>query len=175
VPTYQEDLTQHKFETQLVDEAASGTGDRLPFEKLLESRARLLQQPYLPTSDRAKNPILFFNQTRQLLHANPVALAEIVRKPIDECLGFRLGEIFGCDHKMSSIPGETYVCQDCNTMLSLRAALQGRQSVENRRLILHPDDQPVRAVYRISSVPISSGEEHLALMIFEKTDESTLR
>jgi len=175
VRTNPENLPQHKFETQLIDEAASGTGDRLPYDDLIAERANLLRQIYIATSDSAKNPILFFNQHRQLLHANAIALAEIARRPIDECIGLRLGEIFGCDHKMSSAPDEIYVCQDCNTMLSLRAALQGRQSVETRSLIMHPNDRPACAAYKISSIPISAGDSHLAMLIFEKADDPSVR
>jgi hypothetical protein len=165
----------HTFETQLVAEAASGTGDRLPYEELMAERANLLKQPFITTSDKATNPIMFFNQHRQLLHANEVALAEIARRTIDECVGLRLGEIFGCDHKMNTLPNELYKCQDCNSMLSLRAALQGRQSVETRHLIMHPGDNPERAVYKINSVPISACDDHLAMIILEKTDDPSSR
>ena len=167
-----EDIQEHKFETDLINEAASGTGSRLPYEELSRQRSNLLTQTYIDAADKAKNPIFFFCQTRQLLHANAAALKEIVRKPIDECIGLRLGELFGCDHKMSSHPGEIYTCHDCNSMPSLRIALSGRHSVETRHLILHPDDNPSRAVFRISTVPVSAGNEHLAMMIFEKIDDA---
>jgi hypothetical protein len=170
-----EELPQHTFETQLVDEAASGTGDRLPYEQLMIERENLLRQSYIQVSDNAKNPILYFNQRRQLLHANAAALAELARRPINECVGLRLGEIFGCDHKMRSNADEVYVCQDCNFMPALRAALQGRHSVETQHLIMHPLDKSVHAVYKISSIPVSAGDDHLAMMIFEKVDDTHAR
>jgi hypothetical protein len=162
---------RHIFETRLIDEAASATGERLPYEELLKERSILHRQIYIKTSDKAPNPIMFFNQRRQLLHANPAALREIVMKPIDEAIGFRLGEVFGCNHKMTSAPGEIYKCQDCNSMLSLRTALEGRQASETRHLLMHPRDRPTRAVYKISAVPISAGELNLAMLVFEKIDD----
>ena len=169
------DLPQHTFETQLVDEAASGTGDRVPYELLLVERAHLLKQPYIDSADKASNPILFFNQHRQMVHANAPALAQLLRIKIDEAVGLRLGELFGCDHKMSSRPGEVYTCQDCNSMHALRSALQGRQSTETRYLVMHPKDRPVRAVFRISSVPVSAGGEHFAMIIFEKIEDASVQ
>ena len=167
------DTPRHAFETQLVDEAASATGGRLPYEELLKERAILLSQNYVKTADKAPNPIFFFGQTRQLLHANPTALRDIVRRTIEEAVGLRLGEAFGCNHKMNSGLDEVYHCQDCNSMLSLRSALEGRHSSEIRHLLMHPDDIPLRAVYRINAVPISAGELNLAMMVFEKIDDPT--
>jgi hypothetical protein len=161
----------HLYETELVDEAASATSGRLPYDQLLAERACLLKQAYLPAADKAPNPILFFGQTRQLLHANEAALRGIIGKDIMDAIGLRLGELFGCDHKMSSLPGETYRCQDCNSMPSLRTALEGRQGMEIRQLLMHPTSTTERAVYRISSVPMSAGERSLAMMMFEKMDD----
>jgi hypothetical protein len=106
-----------------------------------------------------------------MVHANAPAM-EMIRRKIDEALGLRLGELFGCDHKMQSKPGEVYTCQDCNSMTTLRAALAGRQCAETRFLIMHPNDRPIRAVYHISSIPVSADDENLAMMIFEKVDDS---
>lgn len=161
----------HLFETRLIDEAASATGDRLPYEELLIERRILLKQTYITTSDKAPNPIMYFNQNRQLLHANPVALKDIARKPIDETIGLRLGEVFGCNHKMMGIPGEVYKCQDCNSMLSLRSALEGRQASETRHLLMHPGYNPERTVYHISAVPILADDLNLAMLVFEKIDD----
>ena len=163
---------QHKFESDLLSEAATASGDRLPFGALLIERHHLQEQPFLAGADKAANPILFFNQHRQLLHANPAALTDIVRLPIEEAIGLRLGELLGCEHKMSALPGEVYVCQDCNSMPSLRVALAGRHATETRLLILHPEDRPVRAFFRVSAVPLSAGDLHLAMLIFEKTTDS---
>jgi hypothetical protein len=171
----QTDLTdnlRHTFETQLVDEAASATGDRLPYEMLLEERERLLRQPYIKSANGAANPIVFFNQHRQMVHANQAALSEIIRLDLMDAIGLRLGEIFGCDHKMSDLPGEVYKCQDCNSMVSLRAALQGRQSTEMRHLVMHPMDRPIRAIFRVSAVPVSADAEHFAMIILEKVEEA---
>lgn len=169
--TRETNTPRHTFETQVLDEAASATGDRLAYEELLALRATLLAQSYVTTADKAANPILFFGPTRQLLHANPVALRDILRRKIDDAIGLRLGETFGCDHKMASLPGENYQCQDCNSMLSLKMALEGRQASEIRNLLMHPGDNPERAVYRINAIPISALEFHLAMMVFEKIDD----
>jgi hypothetical protein len=175
MPTDTTDLAQHIFETQLIDEAASGTGGRLPYELLLKERALLLRQSYIAAADGATNPILFFNQQRQMVHANAAAISAFLRKSIDEAVGLRLGELFGCDHKMSSKPGEVYVCQDCNSMSSLRTALQGRQSSETRFLVMHPKDRPVRAIYRVSAVPVSADDDCMAMLIFEKVDDASVK
>jgi hypothetical protein len=168
-----EETTHHAFETQLIDEASSATGDRLPYEDLLAERARLLDQMYIPAADKTTNPVMFFNQQRQLVHANPAALRDIIRREMKDSLGLRLGEAFGCNHKMMSIPGEVYKCQDCNSMLSLRTALEGRHASETRHLLMHPGDSPERTVYHVSAIPVSSGDEHLAMMVFEKIDDPT--
>jgi len=165
-------MHEHKFETQLIDEAATGSGGRLPYEVLMAQRETLLRQSYIPSSDKASNPILFFSQSRQLLHANPAALRDLARLSIDAAVGLRLGEIFGCEHKMSAKPGEIYQCQDCNSMPSLRTALAGRQSTETRYLIMHPEDRPTRAIFRVSSVPMTAGDLHLAMLIFQKMEET---
>jgi hypothetical protein len=165
-------MHEHKFETQLIDEAATGSGGRLPYEVLMQQRGELLRQSYLPSADKAANPILFFSQSRQLLHANPAALKDLARLTIDAAVGLRLGEIFGCEHKMTAKPGEVYQCQDCNSMPSLRTALAGRHSTETRYLIMHPEDRPTRAIFRVSSVPMSAGDLHLAMMIFQKMEET---
>ena len=162
-------LPRHTFETQVIDEAASGTGNRLPYEELLAQHELLLRQSFLLAADNARNPILFFSQRRQMVHANERAL-EMIRLTMGEALGLRLGELFGCDHKMQSKPGEVYVCQDCNSMSALRAALSGRQCAETRHLIMHPNDRPIRAVYHISAVPVSADDEYMAMLIFEKVD-----
>ena len=162
----------HDFEAHLVNEAATGTGDRLPYEMLLCQRANFLKQTCVSTSDKAANPIIFFNQQRQMIHANKAALVEIIGKDIKDAIGLRLGELFGCDHKMSQERDDVYKCQDCNNMTALRAALAGRQSVETRHLIMHPFDRPIRAVFKVSSVPISAGDEYLAMLIFEEVKDS---
>lgn len=163
----------HAYEKEIVEEASSATGGRLPYDQLLAERAILLSQSYINASDKAANPIMFFSQTRQLLHANNAALHEIVRKTIMDAIGLRLGELFGCDHKMTSKPGETYQCQDCNSMQSLRSALDGRQASEVRQLLMHPFDNGQRAVYRISAVPMSAGDLSLAMVVFEKMDDQS--
>ncbi|HNX05245.1 MAG TPA: PAS domain-containing protein [Opitutales bacterium] len=163
---------QHKFETDLVNEAATASGDRLPFGALVIERRKLLEQQYIDSSDRAPNPIFFFNQHRQLLHANRAALTDIVRQSIEDAIGLRLGELLGCEHRMSAKPGEVYACLDCNSMPSLRTALAGRHSTETRFLIIHPEDRPIRASFRVSAVPISAGEMTLAMLILEKVTET---
>lgn len=164
----------HKFETDLIDEAAGASGNRLPYEELLRQREILVRQPFIATSDKAVNPIIFFNQNRQMLHANPAAIRQIIRQELEGSIGLRLGELFGCDHKMCSRENLPYQCHNCNSMPSLLTALSGRQAEESKHLVLHPEDKPERVVYKISAVPISAEDMALAMMIFEKKQDSDI-
>ena len=161
---------EHRFDEQLACEAATATGDRLPYEVLMKQRELLLKQPFAATADGAKNPIIFFSQTRQMVHANAAALRMIILHRIEDSVGLRQGELFGCEHKMSSRPGEVYVCQDCNNMSSLRSALEGRPSREPRTLIMHDRPDAPRAAFNISAVPVSVGQMTFAMVIYEVVD-----
>jgi hypothetical protein len=163
----QSQLHTHRFEEQLEAEAATGSGDRLSYDLLLLQHDALLRQPFAMAAVNARNPIVFFNQKRQLVHANEAALRIIIRQDLKDAIGLRQGEIFGCEHKMSAKPGEIYVCQDCNNMPSLRAALEGRSSREPRSLILHDRPGAPRAVFNISSTPVTVDGEVFAMMIYE--------
>jgi len=156
---------RHCFEDQLEQEAFSGSGQRLPYSETLRMRELLLRQPYFETSNNAANPILFFNDRRQLLHANKAALGSIGALELDKAVGLRLGEVFGCDHRMSHSGSEPYRCRDCNNMPSLLMALKGRQATETRELILHPETG-AKARYAINAFPMSLGDGMIAMLVF---------
>ncbi len=162
---------EHGFETQLIDEAALASGMREHFLVLMEEQRLLKNAGFVPTADASAKPILFFNQQRQLVHANQAALRLCSVDKLGAALGLRLGELLGCDHKMSDLPEEEhYTCQNCNCMPSLLAALDGKAGREMRRLVMNPDDNGEGQSYSISCIPISAGKCSFAMMTMENAD-----
>ena len=160
---------EHRFESQLIDEAAMASGERESYSAILKEHELLEQMSFTTATKDSTNAILFFNQARQLVHANLAALAMIRVESVEDAIGLRFGEALGCDHKMSDKPGETeYHCQNCNCMPSLIAALDGRAARETRTLQMHPGDSADLRTYHVSSVPITAGKDHFAMIVLER-------
>ncbi|MFA5257359.1 MAG: hypothetical protein WC360_04355 [Opitutales bacterium] len=160
---------EHRFETQLIDEASMASGERESYSAILKEHALLESMSFTTATNNSVNAIMFFNQSRQLVHANLAALAMIRIECVEDAIGLRFGEALGCDHKMSDKPGEQeYHCQNCNCMPSLVAALDGKASREMRNLVMHPGESTEMQTYTVSSVPITAGKGHFAMLVLER-------
>jgi|GEM_PF-2487314 len=164
---------EHSFENQFIDEAATASADRIPFTLLLEERQLLARFSFIASADASAKPVLFFNEHRQLVHANPASIAILRADTLEDALGLRFGELLGCDHKMSDLPNEHhYTCQNCNCMPSMLAALTGMTGKETRKLVMQPFSDMDKAVYDISCIPVSASDKRFAMMTLDPVQDS---
>ncbi|MBN1403253.1 MAG: hypothetical protein JW942_02145 [Opitutales bacterium] len=159
---------EHSFESQFIQESSRAAGDREHFLLILQERKTLQDASLIATADVSAKPVLFFNQHRQMVHANPAAVSLVSINSLQDGLGLRLGELLGCDHRMDGKNSDSnYSCHNCNCMPSMLTALDGKAAFEEKLLVMHPDDETDSERFRISCVPMIVGGQRFAMMTME--------
>lgn len=161
----------HKFETRHQDNQEFALSDRLPHAEVLAQRDMLCTPAFLATVKAVPSPLLFFNPTRQLVHANPAALRIVDDATLESVIGLRMGEFLGCDHLMQDTQCTDFEdCQNCNSMAAIMAALAGQATRQELRLVIHPRSRRSRQAYEVSSIPVPQGDVVFAMLVLEKAD-----
>ena len=156
----------HQFETRHQDNLEFAAGDRLSHVGVLAQREELCTPTFLATVQGVPAPLFFFNQSRQLLHANPAALRVVDASQVEHVLGLRMGELLGCDHVMQGADcQDAGNCQNCNSMAAIVAALAGQPAQQEMRLVIHPRSTRRRQVYEVSSIPLPVGGKIVAMVV----------
>ncbi len=108
---------------------AFAPAERLPIDQVREQRLTLLAaEPLAQVLDAIPQAVLFFNNHRQLVHANDALLKLVNRRAVEDLLGLRLGEILGCEHTVCNLGGcgTDTECRNCTAIRAMLSGIDGQ-------------------------------------------------
>jgi PAS domain-containing protein len=159
----------HLFEQRHEENREFASGDRLVYHDIEKIHRDFVRNtPLIAALEAMRQPLMVFDNHRQLIYANQTALEKSEAKSISEVLALRLGEFFGTEHRMQGHQcGQIGGCADCNRLPSLMEALKGQESTHQGEVILFPEDPAKSATFSIRSAPLPSDGKTFALVILE--------
>ncbi len=117
--------------------------------------------------------VLVLNHNRQIIYTNE-KLCRLLGVTIDDILGKRPGELFGCVHAFEQKAGcgTSLFCRECGAVKSILDALDGQSSMQECRMTVKREGQEASLDLRVWAVPFSAGEERfVAFTIDDIGDE----
>lgn len=104
--------------------------DRSPFAEVETDYVRIRDTELVPPILESLNsPAAILNETRQVVFANQAMVEVAGAADLQGILGFRLGEVLGCDMVNDSLGGcgTNRECRKCGAINAVLASLDGRE------------------------------------------------
>ncbi len=153
-------------------EIKSGLKGRSTEEELL-SQVELFYSDsiYKAMLDKIPELVLILNRHREVVFANKKTLNTLDLKSIEDILGKRPGEIFGCLHAEEAETGcgDSNACRYCGAVISIKAGLKGKEN-EDECLILSKKSLDAFEMKVASSPFTMNGEDFVVFTLSDISD-----
>ncbi|HNY32542.1 MAG TPA: ATP-binding protein [Fibrobacteria bacterium] len=120
------------------------------------------------------NMVLILDRNRQIVYANKSAATILQIHRIEDLIGGRFGEVWGCVHarEQEGGCGTSESCRYCGAANALAQSLDGMDAVEECRLLIHKEGREESIDLRVWAKPIRvGGEDFLFFSAVDIADE----
>ena len=145
--------------------------DRSSFAEVEEDSARIAGTELVPPIlESMTGPVAILNGNRQVVYANRAMTEVAGKKELTEILGFRLGEVLGCDMVNDSLGGcgTNRECRKCGAINAVLASIDGRAVTNQVTIQVERSGLDRLMHFTVSAAPLSfQGRPYVLLVLSE--------
>jgi hypothetical protein len=147
--------------------------DRSPFEEIQKDSDRIAKTEMVPPIlESLAGPAAILNENRQVVYANR-AMIEVARAAnLQGILGFRLGELLGCDMVNDSLGGcgTNRECRKCGAINAVLASIDGRAVTNQATIEIERAGLERLMHFTVAATPLTREDRHYALIVLSEID-----
>jgi len=143
--------------------------ERLGTAELFQQFNAFLQYDCMGVLDMLPSLFFVLNRQRQVVFSSAEALKLLGKQNMSDLIGFRLGEIFKCEHAENSFSGcgTNEACRTCGAVAAILNSLSGDNDCKECRM-MRKSGESLRAYdLRVTTRPLSFQDNLYSLVILE--------